>query len=55
MDEDERRHFQLAERHRKLEAAIQDEQRRPLPDSVVIARLKREKLLVKEQLSRIAA
>ncbi len=40
----------LEYRHAKLEEQIQDEQKRPLPDDIVIRQLKKEKLAVKDQL-----
>lgn len=43
----------LQERHSKLEKAIYDEQHRPLPDFSNIAQLKKQKLLVKEELHRL--
>lgn len=43
----------LQERHSKLENAIDHEQHRPLPDFASIAQLKKQKLLVKEELYRL--
>jgi hypothetical protein len=42
----------LSSRHARLEAALAAEARRPMPDSSVLGRLKREKLRVKEAISR---
>ena len=38
----------LNARHAALDASVNAETRRPLPDQVTLARLKREKLKVKE-------
>jgi hypothetical protein len=43
----------LNARHAALEASVAAETRRPLPDQVAIARLKREKLKVKEEIERL--
>ncbi len=40
----------LAEKHRALEAAIEEEMTRPFVDSLKISELKREKLRIKEDL-----
>jgi len=45
----------LKERHASLENRIFDEDNRPLPDSETIARLKIEKLQVKDEMERIRA
>lgn len=42
----------LVEKHHALEDAIDDEIHRPLPDQVRLTQLKREKLKLKEQISR---
>ncbi len=39
----------LTARHASLDASVAAETRRPLPDQVRLARLKREKLKVKEE------
>lgn len=41
----------LEVRHGQLEAKIAQETKRPLPDEVLIADLKRQKLQIKDQLS----
>ena len=41
---------ELVERHRELEALIADEMRRPWPDLFALQRLKRQKLVVKDQI-----
>lgn len=41
----------LTARHAKLDASVAAETRRPLPDQARLARLKREKLKVKEEIS----
>lgn len=47
------RFFAYLEReHARLEALIADENRRPRPDDIEITRLKKQKLMVKEQLDR---
>ena len=43
---------ELETRHAALEAEIDDEMRRPLPDQTHITGLKREKLRIKEQIAR---
>jgi hypothetical protein len=40
----------LRDRHARLETDIRAEEARPLPDSLLIRKLKRQKLLVKQQL-----
>jgi hypothetical protein len=42
----------LNARHARLDAKLEEERRRPLPDAVRLTSLKREKLLLKEELSR---
>jgi hypothetical protein len=43
----------LKERHASLETRIFDEDNRPLPDAETIARLKIEKLQIKDEMERI--
>ena len=43
----------LAARHAALDASLSSEAQRPLPDQVRVTRLKREKLKVKEEISRL--
>ncbi len=43
----------LKERHSSLESRIFDEDHRPLPDTDTIARLKIEKLQIKDEMERI--
>ncbi len=45
----------LNARHASLDATLAAEARRPLPDQVRLAKLKREKLKVKEEIVRSAA
>jgi len=46
-------HFSsLAEKHRKLEEAIAEENARPLPDELKLHALKREKLRLKDEMAR---
>ncbi|MEM7171997.1 MAG: DUF465 domain-containing protein [Pseudomonadota bacterium] len=40
----------LVSKHRGIEAAIASELKRPLPDGFVLQRLKRRKLLLKDQI-----
>lgn len=42
----------LEHEHRRLEAQIADLSRRPVPDALAIAQLKKQKLLIKDQISR---
>ncbi len=42
----------LNARHARLDARLADESRRPVPDAVMLTKIKREKLKVKEALSR---
>jgi uncharacterized protein len=41
----------LQARHRELDTRIQEEERRPSPDSDKVAALKREKLKLKEEIA----
>ena len=41
----------LQAKHAGLEARISEESQRPLPDTATLARLKKEKLRIKEELS----
>ncbi len=41
-------------KHRQLEEAIMAEQRRPAPDEALIVALKKQKLQIKDHLSRIS-
>lgn len=43
----------LTARHARLEANLADERRRPSPDQSRVTRLKREKLKLKEEISRL--
>lgn len=45
----------LKAKHAALENAIETETRRPLPDNTQIHDLKRKKLLIKDELSRIGS
>lgn len=45
----------LAHHHAALELRIVQEQRRPCPDWLMITRLKRERLRVKEEIERLRA
>ena len=40
----------LIEKHRKIKLEIAAEMKRPLPDSMVLQRLKRQKLLLKDEI-----
>ncbi len=43
----------LEARHKQLEASLMREGQRPVPDSVRLAELKREKLRLKEEMARL--
>ncbi|MDT8345971.1 MAG: DUF465 domain-containing protein [Thermohalobaculum sp.] len=45
---------QLRQKHQALEKQIEDEQRRPGSDPLTIATLKRQKLYVKDEITRLA-
>lgn len=45
----------LQEKHGKLEVMVAQEMRRPLPDFESIQILKKQKLLIKQELSRLQA
>jgi hypothetical protein len=42
--------WRLRNHHRGLEQRLRDERRRPFPDALVLQDLKRQKLLVKDEL-----
>jgi hypothetical protein len=44
---------ELSEKHRLLEARIQEELARPSADDLQISRLKKEKLKIKEEMARL--
>ena len=44
----------LEDKHFRLETMIEDEVARPMPDFSVIQTLKKQKLLVKEELARLS-
>lgn len=46
---------QLEDRHKKLEAEIQSEFTRPVPDDLRINELKKEKLRIKDELLRLGS
>jgi hypothetical protein len=43
----------LKQKHASLETALEDENKRPMPDSSVVAHLKRENLAIKDELLRL--
>lgn len=43
----------LRAKHARLEQQIDEEQHRPLPDSTILVKLKREKLRLKEAITRL--
>ena len=43
----------LQDKHARLEAVIADESVRPLPDFTLITRMKKQKLLLKEEMERV--
>ncbi|MBK0400090.1 DUF465 domain-containing protein [Limibaculum sp. M0105] len=45
---------QLRQKHQALEKQIEDEQRRPSSDPLAIATLKRQKLHLKDEITRLA-
>jgi hypothetical protein len=45
----------LAAKHANIEARLNDEQRRPQPDTVLIALLKKQKLRLKEEIAHHSA
>ena len=45
----------LEQKHAHLEKAISEEIHRPVPDSVKLAKLKREKLRIKEEIGRFVS
>jgi len=44
----------LSARHANLEQAIETECQRPMPDSVALADLKRQKLRIKDEITRLS-
>ncbi len=40
-------------KHDHLETAVQEEQTRPMPDFITIARLKKQKLAIKEEIEKL--
>ena len=46
----ENRYDALIERHRLIEAKLAAEMKRPMPDSMVMQRLKRQKLLIRDEI-----
>lgn len=42
----------LEDKHTKFKALIQEESRRPMPDFTIIQSLKKQKLLIKEELQK---
>jgi hypothetical protein len=43
----------LKDKHRSLELAIDEENRRPRPDDIEIARLKKQKLMIKDEIANL--
>ncbi len=43
----------LKQRHAGIEARLHDEETRPLPDQIQVHKLKREKLKIKDEISRL--
>lgn len=43
----------LAAKHAKLEQAIEEEMQRPLPDTLHLSELKREKLRIKDEIAKL--
>lgn len=46
--------FSLKTRHAELESELKAEARRPQPDAASVARIKREKLRLKDEIERLA-
>lgn len=44
----------LRSKHAELEAALEFERRRPMPDTGMLAELKRQKLRIKDEIQRIS-
>ncbi|MFQ5984389.1 MAG: YdcH family protein [Alphaproteobacteria bacterium] len=44
----------LTAKHAKLEQAIEEEMRRPLPDTLHLSTLKREKLRIKDEIAKLS-
>ena len=44
----------LQEKHAELEAMLEDETSRPLPDQSVITQIKRQKLVIKDTMAALA-
>lgn len=45
----------LRHKHAHLEEEIDDELHRPMPDQMILTRLKREKLKIKDEIARLGA
>ena len=45
--------YRLTELHQRIDDALRDERRRPLPDHLQLARLKKLKLWIRDQLARL--
>lgn len=45
----------LVEEHKNLEDRIAEERRRPMPDSVLLSDLKRQKLRIKDEIARLSS
>lgn len=43
----------LQEKHSELDAALKEEEARPMPDSITIGTLKRQKLAIKDELAQL--
>ena len=46
---------ELQRKHRTLSDAVEHEQRKPAPDSLIIAQMKKQKLMLKEEIERLGA
>ncbi len=44
----------LRNKHRALEAALSTERRRPHPDDIILATIKKQKLRLKDEMTRLA-
>lgn len=43
----------LKQKHSELESALEEEEARPLPDSLAVASLKRKKLAIKDEIEQL--
>ncbi len=46
---------QLKDKHARLQRSIEQEEQRPMPDGLLISRMKREKLQIKDEIAGLQA